>query len=225
MPVNLRAELPQFSTRSLERESAAIERRLQAWGLDVPCAIDQGARRLLYQVIRAARLSRILEIGTYVGTTTAMLACAVSRMHGEGFVCTVDREDVNAADSYWSRLPGARLPVDRFREIGIASRVRFVRADSADYLADCQERYDLIVIDGWHEAFAVYTDVLLALRLLCPGGLLFLDDVQVPGEPRLPDIDEISGPYQALKWHEARGTPFRVHLNPGTHTAFLLAPS
>jgi predicted O-methyltransferase YrrM len=162
----------------------------------------------------------VLDIGTYCGSSAATFAQAV----GEGGrVVSVDIRDANGPNAYWSRVPGCRPPREALASVGLADRVEFVKSKSDRFMLNTQERFDFISIDGWHEAFAVYTDILLALNLLKPEGLIFLDDVQRPGKPIPPKVNKIPGPYKALEWHQNRGTPFLVQYTEEAPSAFLLA--
>lgn len=177
-------------------------------------------RRLLYQVVRAQGARSVLDIGTYCGSSAATFAQAV----GEGGrVVSVDKRNVNGPTGYWSTVPGCRPPREALASVGLAERVEFVKSKSDEYMAKTPERFDFISIDGWHEAWAVYTDILLALNLLKPEGLIFLDDVQRPGHPIPPNVNRIPGPYKALEWHQNRGTQFLVRYTEEAPSAFLLS--
>jgi predicted O-methyltransferase YrrM len=220
--VSLRAKLPDYNTDILRIESKLAEQVVGDLGMDVPCAMGWAQRRMLYQVVRAMGAKTVLDIGTYCGSSAATFAQAV----GEGGrVVSVDIRDANSPNAYWSRVPGCRPPIEALESVGLADRVRFVKARSDEFMSKTSERFDFISIDGWHEAFAVYTDVLLALNLLNPDGLIFMDDVQRPGQPIPPGVNKIPGPHKALVWHENRETPFRVHFTEEAPAAFLLAPS
>lgn len=220
MTSRLLAELPPHDSPDLWAAAASAERLVDELGLDVPCALTPAIRQQLHRLLRAMNARSVLDIGTYCGTSALVFAHAVG---DTGRVITVDREDVNAAGAYWSRIPGGKRPRQLLEEAGLERRVEFVTMDSADFMRSTEHRFDFISIDGWHEAYHVYADILLALGLVKRGGLIFLDDVQIPAAPIEPGRDEIPGPHQALQWHRVRGSQFRVQHDYGRAIAFLLS--
>lgn len=66
----------------------------------------------------------------------------------------------------------------------IGADVRVLRGQSVVHvpqLIAANETFDLIYIDGSHEAIDVMTDAVLCWRLLSPGGLMIFDDYRFPG--------------------------------------------
>jgi hypothetical protein len=51
-----------------------------------------------------------------------------------------------------------------------------LRMTSDEYFASAQDRFDLIFVDGLHEAQQVFRDVTNALKLLMPGGTIVMHD-------------------------------------------------
>lgn len=200
--MTLREELPAFDTPDLaEQWAEALAVLTHVGELEVPCAMSVGARRVLFQVVRAMGARRVLDIGTYLGTSALAFALAVGE---DGVVVSVDNQP-----HHW-REQGARSPDHLMRDAGMSGRVEFVTQDARGYLRQTEDRFDLISIDGWHEDFAVEDEVGLALGHLLPGGLIFLDDVQVEGEELPIGLDRIDGPRIALERMVQDGAPFRV---------------
>jgi predicted O-methyltransferase YrrM len=61
-----------------------------------------------------------------------------------------------------------------------------------------QERYDLIFLDGDHDAWAVYEELSLALPLLQRDGTILLHDFYPDGKPVRSNGSAIGGPFRAL---------------------------
>jgi predicted O-methyltransferase YrrM len=195
---NLRTELPGFDTPAL-----AAEWEQRVGHLDVPCTLNLGTRRILYQAIRAMHARDVLDIGTYVGTSALAFALAVGP---KGRVVSIDTEP-----DHWRKLGQPHHPPEQLMAAaGVAGRVEFLTRDAREFLHLTGRLFDLICIDGWHEDFAVETEVTLALPRLNPGGLIYLDDVQREGAELPPGIDRIDGPRIALQRMLKAGAPFRV---------------
>ncbi len=66
-------------------------------------------------------------------------------------------------------------------------RVRWMQGKSqlvlrgAAFAPGAARRYDIVYIDGWHEATAVLEDAVLTYRLLKVGGVLIFDDYEFEG--------------------------------------------
>ncbi len=110
-----------------------------------------------------ARGRRVLELGRAHGRSTVALA------QSAGALVSVDAED-----------PGpARGWLERF---GLAGRAELIHARFADAVP-ALGRFDVVFVDGEHDAASVRADVELALATLTPGGVLACHDYPDPGWP------------------------------------------
>jgi len=112
-------------------------------------------------LIKAARCSSVLEIGTSNGYSTLWLADAVGEA---GAVTTVER----AADK---REMAAR----NFRQAGLAHRITQIADDAAEFLAARgRDEYDFVFLDSDREQYVSWWGSLQ--RILRPGCLLVVDN-------------------------------------------------
>ena len=138
--------------------------------------------------------SRILEIGSYEGRSTCFL---IENLAAERPI------ELHCIDTWAGGIehePGAMAAVERrfdnnVRQIGASAphavTVRKHKGMSSDVLARMlargrREHFDLIYVDGSHQAPDVLLDALLWFQLLKVGGLLIFDDynwsLSEPGE-------------------------------------------
>ena len=152
---------------------------------DVYCRAATGPAwgRFLFGLARAYRPARVLELGTNLGVGSAHLAAALALNDAEpggrggaGRLVTLEGAPALAA-----RAERA------LHDLGHAERVRVVVGPFAETLGGVAEgppgsRFDLVFIDGHHEAAAALAYVETLAPHLAPGALVVLDDVE-PGRP------------------------------------------
>ncbi len=161
---------------------------LQALAPSAPCCMSMEVRQRLFKIVRAMPARTVLDIGTYIGYSALNFALAVGP---KGAVVTVDIDPNHA-----QRLNRPE-PQDIARRAGVHDRMQFVIQDARAYL-QTHRGFDLICIDGWHEAPAVYEEIRLSLGALNPNGLIFLDDVQPLDYEPPPGNDRFYGPARAV---------------------------
>jgi len=135
------------------------------------------------QLLAREKPARILEIGSYEGRATCFLieSCAADRPievhcvdtwsggveHDSGAMPLVEgRFDRNVAKAM-AKAANAVL-FHKHKSLSAPALVKL--------LSEGSERFDLIYIDGSHQAPDVLTDAVLAFMLLKVGGLLIFDD-------------------------------------------------
>lgn len=123
------------------------------------------------ELARLAAGKDVLEIGGYCGKSTICLARTAKS------VLTVDPFDGR----------GTPAPGDTYKRFcenvaryGVADRVGTLTGTAADVVPKLDpESFDLVFIDGAHDADSVRTDVRLALTVLRPGGLIVFHDYRL----------------------------------------------
>jgi hypothetical protein len=143
-----------------------------------------------------------------VGFSTLHIAAALPH---ESRITTVDIVDVNdPAEQPWRGSPKAYAPRDLMAAAGYAEMIRFEKGSSLDFLAETEDRFDFIFLDGSHDAEVVYREVPLALRVLEPGGVILLHDFYPDHHWLWDNKVVIPGPSLAVDRLKAEGAPLTV---------------
>src|SRR5262245_27147304 len=118
--------------------------------------------RLLWLLVRAARATRILEVGTSNAYSTIWLADAARATGGR--VITLER-DPNKV----------RLARENLGRAGVRAWVEIREGPAADTLAELPGPFDLAFLDADRASYRAYLE--LVVPKLVPGGLLVADNV------------------------------------------------
>lgn len=115
----------------------------------------------------AGRRVTMLEVGSYEGRSTVWFLVNI---------LTHEDSEITCIDVFSE--PRWELRFDHnIRISGLSGKVRKLKGRSEDVLPGLPRGgYDVIYVDGSHEAAAVLLDALLSWTLLKPGGLLLFDD-------------------------------------------------
>jgi predicted O-methyltransferase YrrM len=147
----------------------------------VPAPHTSASRgRVLYEHIRETRPENLLELGTARGGSAVFIAAALEA-NGAGHVTSVD-------STRWQWLDPT--PAELLEKAGLSSWVTldkrfstytwFLKAEiekHLDAVGSAQPEYDFIFLDGSKNWSTDGLAVVLAERLLRPGGWLLLDDL------------------------------------------------
>jgi predicted O-methyltransferase YrrM/tetratricopeptide (TPR) repeat protein len=172
------------------------------WTNDLPDGTRVHFEAALAAATKGKQVPRILEIGTYAGTSTVEMLHLVPA----AVATTIDRwEDYDEFGNPILSEIGSRKIMKIFEEnlhaAGVAHRVRAMRGDSTEKLyALMQEgnRFDFIYVDGGHRCLDCYGDMLLAWPLLKEGGIMAVDDVLFKAEKRATEPLEV--PYAGVEY-------------------------
>jgi predicted O-methyltransferase YrrM len=201
--------MKQPSSASSSHLPDAFRRALEAYEI---CGFDTAAIRqwcipeldaeMLVEATLQQRPKRILEVGTYVGVSTLLMALATD---ADTTIVTVDPNlplatEMGSMHSDLGRLDSAARTHDvaraAARQLGFEERIRFIEGGFAigDTFSSSRQDpntrvpvvgpaicaefgpFDLIFIDGLHYAAAVEADLRLAASALAPGGLVLMHD-------------------------------------------------
>jgi len=136
----------------------------------IPVALPETAA-LLRWLSAALRPARVLEIGTAVGYSAALLA---SGQPEAGILDTIELDAGRAREAR-----------SNFEQLGLSGRVRVLEGDARDILPCLSMPYDLVFVDA---AKGQYPEMLPDLiRLVAEGGTLASDNVLYMGLPLAAD--------------------------------------
>jgi predicted O-methyltransferase YrrM len=187
--------------------------------MDIPEAADSvnpGDRRAVYYLVRHLRPRSVLEIGTHLGASTVHIAAALRKIQRDDAqtnhrVTTVDIKDVNdRATRPWLRYGSEYSPAELARRLGLSAHISFVTGGSLEYLASCEERYDLIFLDGDHAPHAVYQELPAALSVLQSDGVILLHDYFPALKPLWSNGAVIQGPWLAVERLRSEGAKIKT---------------
>ena len=116
---------------------------------------------LLNSLVFATGAKRVLEVGTFVGYSTLMMASALPD-DGEVVTCDVDEEFTSIARKYWAQSPHGK-------------KIRLELAPALETMAKLEPGIDLVFIDADKENYPHYYE--RAVELISPRGLILIDNV------------------------------------------------
>jgi predicted O-methyltransferase YrrM len=114
----------------------------------------------------------ILEIGTFIGETTALL----EELFPDARIETVDLAQHEIVEQGIFRY--AANSIEQGRHIYKSDRINF-RVMNSLRLIDESDKFDLIWVDGNHVSPFSIVDISNSIRLLSPDGIAFCDDVYI----------------------------------------------
>ncbi|MBM3569494.1 MAG: class I SAM-dependent methyltransferase [Alphaproteobacteria bacterium] len=149
--------------------------RALAFFADYPAAslLSPAARAYLYWLLRRRRARVALEIGTYLAGTSEILARALAAEGGR--LATID---LNLERDRQVRETIGTWPA------GLSAAVDYFNIDSARYFGALEDRgdmrFDLVLVDGYHEYGYALFDMVMAAKYMAPGGAMVIDDGILP---------------------------------------------
>ncbi|USN98791.1 MAG: O-methyltransferase [Phycisphaeraceae bacterium] len=161
--------------------------------LDLPAiSVTPMLGRLLSVLVRLTNASRVLEVGTLGGYSTAWLATALAP---GGKVVTIEVDERRAREA-----------IETFKAGGLADRVEVLTGEGLERMGELIERhtsFDLAFLDADKENNPAYFD--LALRLVRPGGVIVIDNIVRKGKILDPADPDARGCLEALRRAGASG--------------------
>ncbi len=206
-----------FSQQRIHAEWAEDAQRITALNMpEMTGGVNPGDRRALYYLVRVIKPLTLLEIGTYIGSSTVALAFAAARNQAEGIdtrIVTVDICDVNDERTCpWLEAGSPASPRSMVESVGLSYLTRFEVNTSIEKLSERGDSFEMIFLDGDHSAEAVYREIPLALnRLPATGsGIIVLHDFFPDVKPLWTGQDPLPGPYLAVKRYQREGAGFHA---------------
>lgn len=164
--------------------------------------------RAIYHLVKYLEPHSVLEIGTHIGSSTILIASAMSSQNEKRLI-TLDIRDVNSeATLPWRQYGAEKSPKQMVQEME-CNFVEFVTSPSIQYLQNVEEKFDLILLDGNHSASTVYQEIPLSLKRLNQNGVILLHDYYPDGEA-LSGNRPITGPWRGVKRLVDEGAKIKV---------------
>lgn len=118
--------------------------------------------RLLQLLIKVSGAKKAVEIGTFTGFSGLLMAEALPE-DGQLVTCEANREYAELAQRFFDKSPHGR-------------KIRLEFGPAVESLAGVPDAsVDFVFIDADKPSYSKYFDI--ALRILVPGGLIFVDNV------------------------------------------------
>jgi predicted O-methyltransferase YrrM len=150
-----------------------------------PVAIGAEEGLALREWVRAEGALRTLETGLGYGIATLFICEGLLANGPDGRHVAVDPYQLEGLPGHRTAFAGAGLRI--LEEAGVRDLVEFHNEESQlvlpRLLADGR-RFDLAFLDGNHRFEGVFCDLIYSGRLLKEGGIVFVDDTQLPGVRR-----------------------------------------
>jgi len=181
--------LREFIQAAYERGSMPAE-DCAPWAL-MPHSITAESGAALRDLAQAERASRTLEIGLALGIGTLWLCEALEDLEGAQHV-TLDP---------LNRQGFGGTGLRAIREAGIESLVEVVEEESQTELPRMireRREFDLAYVDGDHRFESAFLDVYFCGRLVRPGGVIIVDDLQLPALRAVLDYFETNMGYERV---------------------------
>jgi predicted O-methyltransferase YrrM len=175
------AEMARFAARGLDYATALAHLDNTLAGLGQTPYSEDGGTASVHWVLFAAlsqnrQPTRILEIGTYDGETTRLLAA----LFPSAQITTVDlpHDDPRFAKLYDRRDPAERAAfIETQRRHTAGARIELLLTDSFMLPSLLEPGYHLIWVDGGHNYPVVAWDIANAYHLCSDAGVILCDDV------------------------------------------------
>jgi predicted O-methyltransferase YrrM len=149
------------------------------WVHDLP--IGEGSKQKFTDALAIANPTRILEIGTFAGTSLIEMLKLYPNATGvaidtwknydeDGIIYLKHIEDLHIENIFYNNIKCA----------GLSNRVVAMKGDSTNMLIELIQRsvvFDFIYVDGSHKCLDCYSDMILAWKLLRKNGVMAVDDI------------------------------------------------
>ncbi|KAG2227557.1 hypothetical protein INT45_002242 [Circinella minor] len=137
-------------------------------------------RKLLFQLVKLFRCSRILEIGTFTGAATIAMASAISSSssslssekkgeNGKLITLEMDPKAAGLAQKHAKKLKYLDDRIDFVVGPAMESLVRITKEHP-------NKQYDLVFIDANKDGYASYFDFIIDNNLLSDNGIIIADN-------------------------------------------------
>jgi len=186
-------------TPTRERLRVVKERLLAAGTIDIrgdgshtelaPVAIGPEEGLALRSWVERVGASRTLETGLGYAVSTLFIVEGMLENGLEVRHVAADPYQLSGLPAHTTRYGGVGLRT--LEEAGVRDLVEFYEEESQIVLPRLLaegRRFDLAFLDGNHRFEGIFLDLIYSGRLLEEGGIIFVDDIQLPGVRRAVDF-------------------------------------
>jgi len=168
-----------FIERYLDEVNVIKTAEMFNWVNDLPSG--QNHRKSFEDALAKVNPKRILEIGTFAGTSLIEMLKLYPDAKGVA-IDTWKNYDEDGIEILMNMEENRieKIFYENVRVAGMANRITAMKGDSVDKLCELIEagqQFDFIYVDGSHKCLDCYGDMILAWQLLRTGGVLAVDDV------------------------------------------------
>jgi predicted O-methyltransferase YrrM len=174
--------------REARRVRGILERVLADEGFS-PVAIGRSEGLALQTWVLTERAQRTLETGLGYGIATLFICEGLIRNGSNDRHVAVDPYQHTGLPGQTTRFRGRGLAL--LEEAGVRQLVEFYEEESEivlPRLLAAGRVFDLAFLDGNHRFEGIFLDLIYSGRLLREGGIVFVDDAQLPGVQRAIDF-------------------------------------
>jgi predicted O-methyltransferase YrrM len=170
-----------WSAWTLEAMSPPPEfKRVWARAQEIPGWFDEVTAAAFLTFIVDRRPGRIVEIGSYMGRSAAVLGLSALEIGGGASIVAIDPHSGDR--QHLEKLGATHLPSlaafeHHMLALGLQGIVTPIVASSAEVGAAWSDDVDFVFVDGWHSFDAAFADVVTFGARLTNGGALVVDDV------------------------------------------------
>jgi len=170
------------------------------WVHDLPS--NEGHKVRFLEALAVANPKRILEIGTFAGTSLIEMLNLYPNATGVAIDAWKSYEEDDITSLKMIKINEVeKVFHNNVKKAGMSHRVTAMKGDSVSKLVELlrgNNTFDFIYVDGGHKCLDCYGDMILAWNLLQHGGVLAVDDVTYRIE-RVKQGDLLGYPYMAKK--------------------------
>jgi predicted O-methyltransferase YrrM len=120
---------------------------------------------LLNTIIRTAKFTKVLEIGTFYGYSAVWIADALKQTGGHVTTIEIEHERVVSARKL-------------FEEVGYSNLITSIEGDAYEEISKLNGEFDLVFIDGGGDYLEIFN--LVDKKLLKKNGLIAIDNANSP---------------------------------------------
>lgn len=145
------------------------------WSNEIPDINSKHLFKNILELFRRCPNPKILEIGSYVGTSLIAMLQYLPKASGYA----IDNWSINNKECDHSKVDLKETFINNVNKSKTSDRIKLLEGDSVTILTTLLRngsKFDFIYVDGSHKILDVHFDLILSWELLDKGGVLGIDD-------------------------------------------------